>query len=54
MIQLLGNQIGCSHVVDVGGGLGHLSRLLSLGLGLKVTSVEASDGHAPKANKYDR
>ena len=41
-------------MVDVGGGLGHLSRLLSLGLGLKVTSVEASDGHAPKANKYDR
>lgn len=41
-------------MVDVGSGLGHLARVLACGYGLKVTSVEAADTHAPKAEKYDR
>jgi cyclopropane fatty-acyl-phospholipid synthase-like methyltransferase len=45
---------GCHHVVDVGAGLGHLSRLLTFAYGLKVTTVEASDGHAPKAAELDQ
>lgn len=44
----------CENVVDVGSGLGHLARVLSVGYGLKVTSVEATGTHAPKAQKYDR
>ncbi|KAH3840062.1 hypothetical protein DPMN_113504 [Dreissena polymorpha] len=44
----------CGRVVDVGSGLGHLARLLAFGHGLHVTSIEASDSHAPKASEYDR
>ncbi len=49
----------CQHcridkVIDVGSGQGHLSRLLSFGYGLNVTTVEAAGCHAPKATKYDR
>lgn len=46
--------MSCSNVVDVGAGLGHLSRLLTFQHGLKVTSIEAEDGHAPLAAEYDR
>ncbi|XP_033750586.1 protein RRNAD1-like isoform X2 [Pecten maximus] len=53
-IQLLGSQCGCVHVVDVGAGKGHLSRLLAFGYGFKVTTVEAAGCHAPKAQKMDR
>ncbi|XP_071107262.1 methyltransferase-like protein 25B [Haliotis cracherodii] len=47
-------QCRCSQVVDVGAGLGHLSRLLTFAHGAKVTTVEAEGGHAPKAEQYDR
>ncbi|KAK7481310.1 hypothetical protein BaRGS_00027390 [Batillaria attramentaria] len=54
VISWLSGQTGSSHVIDVGAGLGHLSRLLTFAHGLKVTTVEASDGHAPKASEFDR
>ncbi|XP_071846027.1 methyltransferase-like protein 25B [Apostichopus japonicus] len=41
-------------VVDVGGGLGHLTRLLSVGYGLKVMSIEAAGCHVNGAAKVDR
>ena len=44
----------CGHVVDVGAGQGHLSRLLAFGYGYKVTTVEAASSHAPKATQFDR
>ena len=44
----------CQSVIDVGSGLGHLSRLMSFRYGLKVISVEAASLHAPKATKFDR
>ncbi|XP_046583970.1 probable methyltransferase-like protein 25 [Haliotis rubra] len=47
-------QCRCSPVVDVGAGLGHLSRILTFAHGVKVTTVEAEGGHAPKAEQYDR
>ncbi|XP_060066540.1 methyltransferase-like protein 25B [Ylistrum balloti] len=53
-IQLLGGHCHCEHVVDVGAGKGHLSRLLAFGYGFKVTTVEAADSHAPKAKKIDK
>lgn len=45
---------GTDHVVDVGAGQGHLSRLLAYGYGLHVTTIEAADSHAPKAVKFDQ
>ena len=60
-IQKLGEAISfiakaakCNNVVDVGAGLGHLSRVLKFKHDLEVTTVEAADGHAPKAKKYDQ
>ncbi|KAL8625481.1 hypothetical protein ACOMHN_018626 [Nucella lapillus] len=60
-IRQLGKVIGVvteasasDHIVDVGAGLGHLSRLLTFAHGLKVTTVEAAGGHAPKATEFDR
>ncbi|XP_070203805.1 uncharacterized protein [Littorina saxatilis] len=54
VINLVSKQARTDHVVDVGAGLGHLSRLLTFAHGLKVTTVEATGGHAPKANEFDR
>ncbi|CAE1320453.1 Protein RRNAD1 [Acanthosepion pharaonis] len=53
VIGQLCQTIGCDRIVDIGAGLGHLSRLLNFKYGLAVTTVEASSGHAPKAQKYD-
>ena len=53
-IASLGEQCACDRVVDVGAGQGHLSRLLTFGYKFKVVTVEASGGHAPKAEKFDR
>ena len=54
VIHMVSEQAGSQHVVDVGAGLGHLSRLLTFAYGLKVTTVEATGGHAPKASEFDR
>lgn len=54
VIHMLGKACNCSHVVDIGAGQGHLSRILNFGFGLKVTTVEAADCHAPKAQKFDK
>ncbi|XP_072166806.1 methyltransferase-like protein 25B [Diadema setosum] len=44
---------GAERVVDVGSGQGHLSRLLSFGYGLPVTSIEAVGCHLTGAAKVD-
>ncbi|XP_078001200.1 methyltransferase-like protein 25B [Glandiceps talaboti] len=43
----------CNNVVDVGAGMGHLTRLLSFGYGLHVTTVEAEGGHVGGAIQLD-
>ncbi|KAK6179337.1 hypothetical protein SNE40_011724 [Patella caerulea] len=53
-VSLLSNICGCKKIVDVGAGLGHLSRILTFSKGLSVTTVEAAGTHAPKAFKYDQ
>ncbi|KAI8792904.1 protein RRNAD1 [Biomphalaria glabrata] len=53
-VKLLSKTCSASQVIDVGAGLGHLSRILTFQHGLKVTTVEAADGHAPKACSYDK
>jgi len=42
-----------TRVVDVGSGVGHLSRLLSFGHGLKVTSVDGQANFVDTAGKFD-
>ncbi|KAF6017929.1 RRNAD1 [Bugula neritina] len=54
MLSILCKSQGCERVVDIGAGLGHLSRLLSYNKNLKVTTVEATDSHSPKAQRLDR
>ncbi|XP_025077518.1 protein RRNAD1-like [Pomacea canaliculata] len=53
VIKWLCGQSHSHHVVDVGAGLGHLSRLLTFGYNLKVTTLEAADGFKSKASKFD-
>ncbi|XP_070576997.1 methyltransferase-like protein 25B [Ptychodera flava] len=43
----------CLNLVDVGAGLGHLTRLLSFGYGLHVTTVEADGCNVTGAIKLD-
>ncbi|KAL5004892.1 hypothetical protein ScPMuIL_018348 [Solemya velum] len=54
VVHMLCRSSGCEHVVDVGAGQGHLSRLLTFKYGVRVTTVEASGSHAPAAEKFDR
>ncbi|XP_064620857.1 methyltransferase-like protein 25B isoform X2 [Lineus longissimus] len=54
VVNCLSRKQDCDHVVDIGAGQGHLSRVLSFGYGLKVTTVEAAGCHIPKAQKFDR
>ncbi|KAJ8029206.1 Protein RRNAD1 [Holothuria leucospilota] len=44
----------CNRVVDVGGGQGHLTRLLAVGYGLSVMSIEAAGCHVDGAAKVDK
>lgn len=54
LVKKLCGQTGCNQVVDVGSGQGHLTRYLSYGLGLKVTTVEADVALVKMASKFDR
>ncbi|XP_022669743.1 protein RRNAD1-like [Varroa destructor] len=44
---------GVTHVLDVGGGQGHLSRLLSFGYGLRVATLDAEGALVDKAQVFD-
>uniref|UniRef100_A0A3Q3VWL8 Methyltransferase domain-containing protein n=1 Tax=Mola mola TaxID=94237 RepID=A0A3Q3VWL8_MOLML len=54
LVKQLCEQTGCSRVVDVGSGQGHLTRFLSYGLGLSVTAIEADRSLVAMASKFDR
>ncbi|XP_071970993.1 methyltransferase-like protein 25B [Engystomops pustulosus] len=53
LVKKLSDVTRCDHVVDVGSGQGHLSRVLSFGQGLRVTAVEADHRLVATAAKYD-
>ncbi|XP_019643925.1 PREDICTED: protein RRNAD1-like [Branchiostoma belcheri] len=53
-VKWLCDQMGCSNVVDVGSGQGHLSRVLSFAHRLNVTSVEAKGCHVTGAARFDK
>ncbi|XP_077114272.1 methyltransferase-like protein 25B isoform X4 [Ranitomeya variabilis] len=54
LVKKLSDVTGCNHVVDIGSGQGHLSRVLSFGHGLGVTALEADHNLVSMAIKFDR
>uniref|UniRef100_A0A8C6S875 Ribosomal RNA adenine dimethylase domain containing 1 n=1 Tax=Neogobius melanostomus TaxID=47308 RepID=A0A8C6S875_9GOBI len=54
LVKLICDETGCSQVVDVGSGQGHLTRFLSYGLGLSVTAIEADQHLVSMATVFDR
>ncbi|XP_044256471.1 protein RRNAD1 isoform X2 [Tribolium madens] len=43
----------CFHIVDIGSGLGHLSRILNYGYGFKVCTIEAQELLSQQAQNLD-
>ncbi|KAF6293678.1 ribosomal RNA adenine dimethylase domain containing 1 [Rhinolophus ferrumequinum] len=54
LVKKLSDVTACTQVVDVGSGQGHLSRFMSLGLGLKVKSIEGDQRLVGRAQHLDR
>ncbi|XP_034030273.1 protein RRNAD1 [Thalassophryne amazonica] len=53
LVKQLCDQTGCSRVVDVGSGQGHLSRFLCFGFGVSVTAIEADRTLVAMASRFD-
>ncbi|XP_072394827.1 methyltransferase-like protein 25B [Diabrotica undecimpunctata] len=49
----LAKETNCFHIVDIGSGVGHLSRMLSYGYGIKMCTVEAVDAFTKLAEIMD-
>ncbi|XP_075419643.1 methyltransferase-like protein 25B isoform X2 [Tenrec ecaudatus] len=54
LVKKLSDLTGCTQVVDVGSGQGHLSRFMSLGLGLSVKSIEGDQRLVERARRLDQ
>ncbi|XP_004714773.1 methyltransferase-like protein 25B isoform X5 [Echinops telfairi] len=54
LVKKLRDLTGCTQVVDVGSGQGHLSRFMSLGLGLSVKSIEGDQRLVERAQRLDQ
>ncbi|KAM9693233.1 methyltransferase-like protein 25B isoform 6-T6 [Dama dama] len=54
LVKKLSDLTGCTQVVDVGSGQGHLSRFMSLGLGLTVKSIEGDQRLVERAQRLDQ
>ncbi|XP_069336494.1 methyltransferase-like protein 25B isoform X2 [Eulemur rufifrons] len=54
LVKKLSDLTGCTQVVDVGSGQGHLSRFMSLGLGLMVKSIEGDQRLVERAKRLDQ
>ncbi|KAM8794290.1 LOW QUALITY PROTEIN: methyltransferase-like protein 25B [Eudromia elegans] len=54
VVKRLSEAAGCTRVVDVGSGQGHLSRFLAFGLGLPVSAVEGDGRLVEAAKRFDR
>ncbi|XP_040308531.1 methyltransferase-like protein 25B isoform X1 [Herpailurus yagouaroundi] len=54
LVKKLSDLTGCTQVVDIGSGQGHLSRFMSLGLGLTVKSIEGDRRLVERAQRLDR
>ncbi|XP_073896657.1 methyltransferase-like protein 25B isoform X14 [Macaca fascicularis] len=54
LVKKLSDFTGCTQVVDVGSGQGHLSRFMALGLGLMVKSIEGDQRLVERAQRLDQ
>ncbi|XP_006861667.1 PREDICTED: protein RRNAD1 [Chrysochloris asiatica] len=54
LVKKLSDLTGCTQIVDVGSGQGHLSRFMSLGLGLLVKSIEGDQRLVERAQRLDQ
>jgi len=54
LVKKLSDLTGCTQVVDIGSGQGHLSRFMSLGLGLMVKSIEGDQRLVERAQRWDQ
>uniref|UniRef100_A0A5F9CQ61 Methyltransferase like 25B n=1 Tax=Oryctolagus cuniculus TaxID=9986 RepID=A0A5F9CQ61_RABIT len=54
LVKKLSDLTGCTQVVDVGSGQGHLSRFMALGLGLTVKSIEGDQRLVERAQRLDQ
>ncbi|XP_012375942.1 methyltransferase-like protein 25B isoform X1 [Dasypus novemcinctus] len=54
LVKKLSDLTSCTQVVDVGSGQGHLSRFMSLGLGLLVKSIEGDQRLVERAQHLDQ
>ncbi|XP_049638230.1 methyltransferase-like protein 25B [Suncus etruscus] len=54
LVKKLSDLTGCTQVVDVGSGQGHLSRFMALGLGLMVKSIEGDQRLVERAQRLDQ
>uniref|UniRef100_A0A8C0JVN2 Methyltransferase like 25B n=2 Tax=Canis lupus TaxID=9612 RepID=A0A8C0JVN2_CANLU len=54
LVKKLSDLTGCTQVVDIGSGQGHLSRFMSLGLGLLVKSIEGDQRLVQRAQRLDQ
>ncbi|KAM3918684.1 methyltransferase-like protein 25B [Leptodactylus fuscus] len=53
LVKKLSDVTRCHHVVDIGSGQGHLSRVLAFSQGLGVTAIEADRNLVTMATKFD-
>ncbi|XP_029791817.1 protein RRNAD1 isoform X1 [Suricata suricatta] len=54
LVKKLSGLTGSTQVVDIGSGQGHLSRFMSLGLGLTVKSIDGDQRLVERARRLDR
>ena len=53
LVKFMSNSADFEQVVDVGSGVGHLSRLLSYAYKLKALSIDAKESHVASARTFD-
>ena len=53
LVKFISNSAGFGQIVDVGSGVGHLSRLLTYAYKLKAVSIDAKESHVASARTFD-
>ena len=53
LVNVVANSVGIQQIVDVGSGVGHLSRVLSYAHELKTVSIDAKESHVESAKTFD-
>ena len=53
LVKLVSERSNINQIVDIGSGVGHLSRLLAYAHELKTVSIDAKDNHGSSARSFD-